>query len=417
MAHEKRHVQRNVASLPSHSDADRPAAASTTEVCEQKKTHGSKRSSLIEEEEEETSEKPKKPRRDPTKSTKPQYRYLVLPDGSPPQMSNLHCQFARACVKWLSKTPELSMEELKSRWNGALPDILQGQMPAGRWWKGQRPSGRADHFFCNSYFTMQYLRDMAKGKLPLPIPFRVDAAGHEYPRREAAPASAAATGADGARRGRSRGRSEWSPSPDLEGRRPLGGASRRLSDRNRASRSDSWTTPSTATADPPSTKQGRRRRVRSASSGSSSSNEKQGWDSANGARLRLRAQRMARAGAGGAGGAAAAAPLGDRSAGSAARGPAGDRGAGGAAGRAMPRTQKAPTGSRRTPGGVIRKDVRARPRPAECRTPPTPPRSGTAVRAVPLGDPRGTVGRAVPRGGRCRGRRRLRQGRGGRLAE
>ncbi len=40
--------------------------------------------------------------------------------------------------------------------------------------QGQKSSGKADHFFCNGYFRIQQLKDMALNLLPLPVPLKRD---------------------------------------------------------------------------------------------------------------------------------------------------------------------------------------------------------------------------------------------------
>ena len=42
--------------------------------------------------------------------------------------------------------------------------------------QGQKSSGKADHFFCNGYFRIQELKDMALNLLPLPVPLKRDVA-------------------------------------------------------------------------------------------------------------------------------------------------------------------------------------------------------------------------------------------------
>ncbi len=65
-------------------------------------------------------------------------------------------------------------------WNRDLQDVSSTAASA-RHRKGQKATGRADHFFNSGYFVVPQLHAMACGELPLPIPHIEAAAGAQPP--------------------------------------------------------------------------------------------------------------------------------------------------------------------------------------------------------------------------------------------
>jgi len=90
----------------------------------------------------------------------PMFPYTVREDGKPPAMTLLHVQFAQMSVALLRDDPTLGAKANDS------PFSRDAKCPI----RGQKSSGRADHFFCNGYFRIHELRDIAAGRLPLPVP-------------------------------------------------------------------------------------------------------------------------------------------------------------------------------------------------------------------------------------------------------
>jgi hypothetical protein len=87
-------------------------------------------------------------------------------------MSLLHVNFAQLCVDSLRQRPDLTTGELIERFNASEysnPEQYHRELR-----RGQKGSGKADHFFCNGYFRIQQLKDMAAGTLPLPVPLQTD---------------------------------------------------------------------------------------------------------------------------------------------------------------------------------------------------------------------------------------------------
>ena len=105
------------------------------------------------------------PRKRPNQ--KPCYHYKERDDGKPPEMSLLHVNFARLCVGWLKERPEMTQNDLISRFNAS--EYSRPEQYARELKRGQNSSGKADHFFTNGYFRIQQLKAMARGTLPLPV--------------------------------------------------------------------------------------------------------------------------------------------------------------------------------------------------------------------------------------------------------
>ena len=148
-------------------------------------------------------EHPPKKRR----SARPCFCYQERDDGKPPQMSLLHVNFAQLCVDSLRQRPDLTTGELIERFNASEysnPEQYHRELR-----RGQKGSGKADHFFCNGYFRIQQLKDMAAGTLPLPVPLQTDrkqqaatgdAGGHGRSPASPAPASAGRNSRESKRR-------------------------------------------------------------------------------------------------------------------------------------------------------------------------------------------------------------------------
>ena len=103
--------------------------------------------------------------------SKPCFHYRERDDGKPPEMSLLHVNFARLCVDLLKKKPDLTAAALISHFNVSEYSKIE-LYPV----RGQKLSGKADHFLCNGYFRIQQLKDMAVGLLRLPVPLKRDLA-------------------------------------------------------------------------------------------------------------------------------------------------------------------------------------------------------------------------------------------------
>ena len=96
---------------------------------------------------------------------KPQFPYTRREDGKPPEMTLLHVQFAQMSVDLLREDPALTSNNLIARFNDSAFS-KEAKCPT----RGQRSSGKANNFFCNGYFRMDELREIATGALPLPVP-------------------------------------------------------------------------------------------------------------------------------------------------------------------------------------------------------------------------------------------------------
>jgi hypothetical protein len=79
------------------------------------------------------------------RNLKPTYCYKEREDGKPPEMLLIHVNFAQACVGWLKVNPALTGNDLIARFNASnysKPEQYPKELR-----RGQKGSGRADHFF------------------------------------------------------------------------------------------------------------------------------------------------------------------------------------------------------------------------------------------------------------------------------
>ena len=142
------------------------------EKAEEKQTKGAKRHGL-----KNGGEQPRKRHKTPRK-----YTYHTREDGQPPEMSQIHVDFARLSCAYISANPLLANQKILIDNFNSSPHAKQSY---GRVATGTKGTGRADNFFNNGYFKMTDLRQIACGMEKMPLPLLLAHDMREYSRYEA----------------------------------------------------------------------------------------------------------------------------------------------------------------------------------------------------------------------------------------
>ena len=141
------------------------------EKAEEKQTRGVKRYRLGG-----GREQRKKNQRQPRK-----HSYHIRGDGQPPEMSQIHVDFARLSSTYITSNPLNAQQKiLIENFNSSSHATQRYPRVA----TGTPGSGKADNFFNNGYFKMEDLKKIASGMHPMPIPLKMDQDGREYSRYE-----------------------------------------------------------------------------------------------------------------------------------------------------------------------------------------------------------------------------------------
>jgi hypothetical protein len=90
--------------------------------------------------------------------TKKNHVYFETVDKSAPMMNPLHVDFIRMSVDEIKKDEYVQINDLLTKFNAACSDKPKLQRS----------------IFSNNYITMQHLRRISNGELPLPVPYDVD---------------------------------------------------------------------------------------------------------------------------------------------------------------------------------------------------------------------------------------------------
>ena len=107
----------------------------------------------------------------------PKYTYKKRSDGRPPEMSQIHVDFARLSADYIRSKPNAHQKELIQNFNSSAT-AKRGYL---RVRTGNQGTGRADNFFFNNgYFKIEDLRQIANGRDLMPVPLRIDPDGREY---------------------------------------------------------------------------------------------------------------------------------------------------------------------------------------------------------------------------------------------
>ena len=142
------------------------------EKAEEKQTKGAKRHGL-----KNGGEQPRKRHKTPRK-----YTYHTREDGQPPEMSQIHVDFARLSCAYISANPHQANQKILIDNFNSSPHAKQCY---GRVATGTKGTGRADNFFNNGYFKMADLRQIAVGMEKMPVPLLLAQDMREYSRYEA----------------------------------------------------------------------------------------------------------------------------------------------------------------------------------------------------------------------------------------
>ena len=110
------------------------------------------------------------------KSVKARYSYKTNPNGRPPEMSQIHVDFAHMSVAYIRRNIGASQKDLIEHFNSSP----HAQQDYHRVTTGTIGHGMANNFFVNGYFRITDLRLMAAGTLPMPVPLEQDSDGREY---------------------------------------------------------------------------------------------------------------------------------------------------------------------------------------------------------------------------------------------
>ena len=121
-------------------------------------------------------EQRKKNRRQPRK-----HSYLIRGDGQPPEMSQIHVDFARLSSTYITSNPLNAQQKILIENFNSSSHATQRYARVAT---GTPGSGKADNFFNNGYFKMEDLKKIASGMHPMPIALKMDQDGREYSRYE-----------------------------------------------------------------------------------------------------------------------------------------------------------------------------------------------------------------------------------------
>ena len=101
-------------------------------------------------------------------------RYPAVCNGEPPKMQAIHCAFAEMAVQELRQNKSVIASQLVQLWNNHYAPEWRSRMSRPKCHGGKIGTGYATNYFSNQLFTMGILRDIASGKLPLPVELTVD---------------------------------------------------------------------------------------------------------------------------------------------------------------------------------------------------------------------------------------------------
>ena len=141
------------------------------EKAEEKQTKAEKRHGL-----ENGARQPKKRPRQARK-----YTYHIWGDGQPPEMSQIHVDFASLSCAYIKANPQANQKILIDNFNSSP----HAKTSYGRVATGTKGTGRADNFFNNGYFKMADLRQIASDMVKMPVPLLLGPDMREYSRYEA----------------------------------------------------------------------------------------------------------------------------------------------------------------------------------------------------------------------------------------
>jgi hypothetical protein len=142
------------------------------EKAEEKQTKGVKRHGLGNGEEQ--------PKKRPRQTRK--YTFHIRGDGQPPEMSQIHVDFARLSCAYINANPHQANQKILIDNFNSSPHAKQCY---DRVATGTKGTGRADNFFNNGYFKMADLRQIAFGMEKMPVPLLLAHDMREYSRYEA----------------------------------------------------------------------------------------------------------------------------------------------------------------------------------------------------------------------------------------
>jgi hypothetical protein len=108
------------------------------------------------------------------------HKYITRSDGRPPEMSQIHVNFAQLSVDFIRRDQDCSQRKLVDHFNSSQYTTHEYARVAS----GIPRSNKADNFFNNGYFKMEDLKKIASGVLVMPIPLLIDLDGREYSRYE-----------------------------------------------------------------------------------------------------------------------------------------------------------------------------------------------------------------------------------------